>query len=909
MLNRLIALAAKFGTDAERPRDRYHPLHCHMLDVAAGALALWERVLPASVRGMFADDLQLGEEEARKFVAFLAAMHDLGKASWPFQRKDVHAPARLQPLGLLAEDMPDPGHGVVTSAQLCRVLEEWRVPPKVAAELAELAGGHHGFFPADALRGCGANIGEVEADQRARWEEVRSELAVLLMSVLSPPLPKQNRRLSNAGKLALAGLISVADWIGSNEAYFPWAMPGERELALDPKRYFERARKNAARALRDLHWEAVRVDSPRRFRDLFPLIASPRPLQEETERLCAEGAPELLIVEAPMGEGKTEAALRWLEEHAAAIGQGGAYVALPTQATANQLHGRVGSFLKDRFGQEQAVTLMLVHGDAELEDLEFFPSLTRDESSREAETVQPGVAAAEWFLPRKRALLAPYGVGTIDQALLAVLPVRHVFVRLFGLASKPVIVDEVHAYDTYMTGLLERLLEWLGALRAPVALLSATLPSARRRRLLAAYARGRGWEEPAEPPSARYPRLTWLRGGEAGAIPVDPAAPGRRVLLERIPDDPREVAERLRRELGGGGCAAVICNTVARAQEMYRALQSCFAKEELGLLHSRFRRLERSEREERYLALFGRDAVSRPHRFVLVGTQVLEQSLDLDFDLMVTDLAPVDLVLQRMGRLHRHERSQRPIRDARLLIRWPDDTIEEGPRFDQGSAAVYDEHLLLRTWYVLRERASVELPRDIEELIEAVYAEDAAVPEGVPPALQERWMETWKALRATQAKEEELAKDARLPTPTSPTRPADLLRNPREEDDAEVPSAAVAVTRLAEPSVDVVLLTPEDDELAGTLESQPRGERLPRDLTRELLLRSVSVSSKRLYRDLTALEVPPQFRRTPGLRRARLLRVADDGQLYHRDDRGDVRPLDARLDPDLGLEEVTAMPS
>ena len=263
----------------------------------------------------------------------------------------------------------------------------------------------------------------------------------------------------------------------------------------------------------------------------------------------------------------------------------GFYLALPTQATANQMHGRVVDFLRNAFTAPIAVgedvNLVLAHGGAWLRDLERLPKGVYDEDGP-----RPGaVGAGEWFLSAKRSLLAPYGVGTIDQALMAVHQVKHVFVRLYGLAGKAVVIDEVHAYDTYMTGLLERLLEWLGALGSPVVLLSATLPTGRRLKLAEAYARVRGdVATEGEPVATSYPRMTWLEGGKVCADSFEAADRSKRSLkLNKIGDSEDAVRDLLLKELDGGGCAVVICNTVGRAQEMYRALQGSFEPKELGL--------------------------------------------------------------------------------------------------------------------------------------------------------------------------------------------------------------------------------------------------------------------------------------------------------------------------------------
>jgi CRISPR-associated endonuclease/helicase Cas3 len=458
--------------------------------------------------------------------------------------------------------------------------------------------------------------------------------------------------------MVLAGIVSVADWVGSNQTFFkPVGNAAIIDKPFDADDYLAIAITQADRALTELGWLGrADVSEALTFRSTFPFINQPRPLQTAVEAIVAGMTePRLLIVEAPMGEGKTEAgwfaAAHWDRQ-----GGEGAYVALPTMATSNQMFDRVGKFLEAGAGKKN---LMLLHGKAALNDkfadLQYAAFLYDDEK-------QPSAVVAEsWFASNKKhGLLAPYGVGTIDQALLAVLQTKHVFVRLFGLAGKCVILDEVHAYDAYMTTLMERLLRWLAALGCPVVLLSATLPKDKRLKLLRAYA-GDAMQEPTHD---EYPRVTTVAVGkcpDATHIEADPTR-AQSVRLSWL--DEVHLAERLRESLAdGGGCAVVIRNTVGMAQATYLNLRSALqdAQITVELFHARFPFGRRMELETSVLERFGKNGgPAERNRRVLVATQVVEQSLDLDFDLMVTDVAPVDLVLQRAGRLHA---PRRPVDD------------------------------------------------------------------------------------------------------------------------------------------------------------------------------------------------------------------------------------------------------
>ncbi len=859
-------LAAKFK------EDRYHPLICHMIDVASVAESMWQERMSSRQQGILCDGLGLSTTDAGRWVGLFAGLHDIGKASRHFQAKDPYHSARLAGTGLtVGVGALDPGHGLISAAQLPPLLIARGLGPRLASRVSVVVGGHHGTFPVLNGRGKGTSIGEEDPSVRTAWERVRAELFDALWNVIEPGTAPTGA-LPNPASLILAGIISVTDWIGSNENYFDWCAGGADEL----RAYREVSRQEALKALTAIHWDAF-VAAPssgaRSFQSLFG--NAPRPLQEAAEAVAADSRePALVIIEAPMGEGKTEAALliadRWADG-----GYHGAYVGLPTQATANQLHRRMADYLSRRWPHRD-VSLVLAHGGAAFRDTlvldegsDFVPSAVGDdEGEREG-----AVAAGEWFIGRKRALLSPYGVGTVDQSLMAILQVKHGFVRLFGLAGKVVVVDEVHAYDTYMTGLLERLLEWLAALGSPVVLLSATLPASRRVALLRAYDRGlRAMSvSVVEDVNVGYPRITSIDGKSIQAtVSTFAAAPRshRELRLNgRLGPSVEAVRDLLVAQLAVGGCAAVICNTVARAQEMYSALKDVFTQDELGLFHARFLLDDRQRIEEDCLRRLGpNDGSGRPQRYVLVATQVIEQSLDLDFDIMVSDFAPVDLLLQRSGRLQRHERGLRS-HPLELHIRWP--RGDDVPEFDPGSKAVYEEHILLRTWWLLRDRESVAIPSDLQMLVDAVYTDDEAVPEGIDGPLEKAWQRTWAEMRRKQKAEREEAFLRRIPPPWSHGSVTEFTRDPRDEDASDLHPALQALTRLVAPSVSVVVLSPGDVAIASHV-------RPSRQETRRLMGRSVSVTTQGLVQALNQLPPPASWQDSPWLRRHRLLVIGDD---------------------------------
>ncbi len=884
-------------SDVKDDEPSYHPLLCHMIDVATVALEFWRSALSSKKRCAIAAGLGLGENQdaAGSWCAFIAGLHDLGKASPAFQlyveriRPEVRG--RLQSAGLPTgpnHNSSRAPHGTITAAILPPILErEFSLHKTLVRSLGVVAGGHHGIFPTSSEI---LNVGTI-ARGSAAWDAHRRTLVTELADAIGLTRSVPPSRLDNVTAIVLAGFISVADWMGSNVDFFPCRMPQ------DTASYANHIQAQAKSALNALGWLASPIQKDvRLFVDLFPAIAVPNELQRAVESIAATlTEPGMVIVEAPMGEGKTEAAIYLADHWAAEAGQAGHYFALPTQATSNQMFGRVRDFLRNRYEGDQ-VQLQLLHGHASLSaEFEVLrrhgDALPKPQySGVDDDGVELAVVASEWFTHRKRGLLSPFGVGTIDQALMSALRTRHVFVRLLGMAHKTVIVDEVHAYDVYMTTLLERLLEWLAALGSSVVLLSATLPQARREQLLAAYTRGMD-TEPEMPRRVVYPRVSWVsRSTGSDARTVKVSARGRKeVQLEwvdgSLPDGDKtefSLGQLLQRALGQEGCAAFICNTVRRAQEIYRALKPHFpgvcedGEPELDLLHSRYPFEDREKRERRVLGRYGRSGdptVRRPRRGILVATQIIEQSLDLDFDLMVSDIAPADLLLQRVGRLHRHER-ERPqgLATPKLLICNPA-VADEAPQFDPGTAAVYDAHILLRSWLTLRQLDMVRVPDDVEAIIEDVY-DDSRGPDGLPEALAEAWEYTREMLEDAMARNRVEAQNRWIGPPSYTGQLWRLAGNITEEDAPELHPVHQALTRLASPSVPVVLLhgDAETAALDSMLSNPVDMNQVPSlETTKRLLMRSVTISDRRMVFQLLKQSPPRSWRRSGLLRNHRVI--------------------------------------
>lgn len=891
------ALYAKTAPKGEE----VHLLLYHLIDVGQVALQLWSEALSAGTREWLACALGVGEDAAGRFVAFLAALHDLGKAGPAYQRKysDPALQQRLAEAGFVlvhpgysSATQSDTPHGTVSTWALADLLQDAGMPKKLARQLATAVGGHHGVWPAPGATDY-LNDSCVPA-----WDQARRDLLWEVIGVFQPPAanPPAEPRERNALLTVISALTSVADWIGSREDSFPFV-----EQPMPTGRYAVRSATLAAEAVRRLGWTGWRATGDvKSFEELFPRLGKPRPMQQDALDAASEAAlPALVIVEAPTGIGKTEIALALADGWIQRKRLRGIYIAMPTMATSNQMFERAVDYLAQRY-PEDLVNVILAHGQAQIS-----PQLLNLHLTAVGEEEEQRVAAMGWFMEQsKRTLLAPFGVGTVDQALLSILQTKHFFVRLFGLHHKVVVFDEVHAYDAYMSTLFERLLTWLRALGAPVIILSATLSDDTRRRLLQAYS---GRSEPVG--NAGYPQITLAAEGEpprSVALPAPTSNDLGLAWLDAVDD--HALVEYLRACLAGGGCAAIICNTVHRAQEVYQLLRdaSIVPQTELTLFHARIPHTWRQEIETQVLRRYGKPqdgrSAERPARGIVVATQVIEQSLDLDFDVMVTDMAPIDLLIQRAGRLHRHDRGQR-LHPRRLTIVRPQIGSDGLPDF-ASSAFVYEPYVLLQSYLALKDRSAVSLPAETQALIEAVYGPGA--PSHPDPVWNAALAEAHAAMRKEQRATEGKAAHFLVLPPDNKYMLEQSIKQ-LEEDDPTVHNSFQARTRDISPGVALVGLFETDQGLS----LEPDGSKvmeLEHALSREdvaLIDRYViNVRHWAALRHFVEQEPPPAWRKQVRLRHCRAAILGPDGYRFSAGGRAFVIKLSRELGLQITEEEA-----
>ncbi|MFB8085980.1 CRISPR-associated helicase Cas3' [Streptomyces sp. NPDC055992] len=917
-----------------------YPLVRHLLDTAAMALHLWDEYLADNQRARIAEGMGLACEldRARALVGLCAGLHDVGKLSGfqfcspraaQFVSSELSADRQRMSTVRAGHDVA----GMTAAAEVLAVLGFEDDEMGATARVAEIIGGHHGRFHLLENGAGKAFLGD------AAWAGQRAAHGRAVHDALGNPTAPGAFKAPAA--VLVTGVVILADWLVSQENYL---RQRQRELGSSLASHFRRSQADAATLLRDAGLTPLELER-REFAQAYGIEGEPNPLQQSVmdELPAAAGAGKrggILLVTAAPGDGKSEAALEAERILSRRFGTHGYTFLLPTMGTSDQMYDRVARTLRNQSGEDAGLTL--VHSMAWLSSAYADDGLggaavvtcDGDEAPaghrRRAADMRPG----RWLRGSKRPLLAQFAVGTIDQALMAVLPVRHNALRMLALSNKTFIVDEAHAYDPYMQVLLGRLLNWLGFYGVPVVLLSATLPGSVSDRLIKEYLQGAGHKSKALKQRtfpAPYPGWLYV-DGEAGRctqmsearqveqagtrnmclrVDVEPVVHGGRgVAADRI-----AVIKRLLEAIatGGGGTALVVCNTVGDAQETYLQLSEVIDRRshkeggDVQLLHARFPGDVREERTAEVTAGLGRCG-PRPARRIVVATQVVEQSLDLDADIVISDLAPLSLLLQRAGRCWRHENhwqrhgypggSGRPrwVDGPRLVVL---DPLVDGGRMPVQWGEMYSAHLLGKTSRKLAEieGSGIAIPGDVQGLVEAVHGDSEDFDWD---AAGSREAKDWAEHKGKETAERSMASLCAVRRARQVAELHDLHDMEGEEDEWEVS------TRLGADSVRLLCAYAQEDgqltlDAAGTqqLPEATKDGTMPVSVVRQVMRRTIPVRAD-WFRDADpdSLSPPTSWAEHPMLGDLRVLL-----QPIHEGKARAVKLGDKalRLDQDLGL--------
>ena len=725
----------------------YHLLVYHCLDAAAVACELLSN--RNHLLNVIAGASEMPRELTLALATFFIGLHDIGKFAPAFQslrldiREKLKGPTALRPYihrhdylaclvwnNLLIEKwFEGRWFGLeptdIDEFDFSDIIRPWCVATS----------GHHGQPPdVKAIGGCDDSY----IFQNEFGSNDLTAILILveaLQGLLSPKTgweidddryPQMVKAFKRTSWL-VAGLCVLSDWLASNSTFFPM-----KSDVVKIEEYWLDARHLAKKAITEVGLGSKTVGKATGMSALFPNIGTPSDLQNFAGTTPIQEGPQLFIFEESTGSGKTEAALVLAHRIMAEGNAERLYIGLPTMATANAMYSRMAVAYQRLFESTDA-SLVLAHSARRFQR-EFLHSLIDSRhhaaNSASSDNLESSAQCAQWLGDNnKKALLADVGVGTIDQALLGVLPVRHQSLRLLGLCGGVLIIDEVHAYDEYTRCLLMGLIEFQAAQGGSIILLSATLPERMRSDFIRSFLRGLNLDNDIRLTSTHYPLATVVRCRDISEDPLECRAGTDRTVSILWEAGIDRVFEKLIWTAESRGCACYIRNTVDDAMEAFERISYEYGPDKVMLFHARMALGDRLAVEEQCLKTFGKQsrAESRAGR-ILIATQVVEQSLDLDFDFMATDLAPMDLLIQRAGRLFRHARPDRPLALPELMVFGPhpdqDADANWYASFFPRAAYVYRLHSpLWRTADLLTQKKALRLPQESRELIETVFGE------------------------------------------------------------------------------------------------------------------------------------------------------------------------------------------
>jgi len=649
-------------------------------------------------------------------AAVIAATHDVGKWSPGFLCKCSQWLER-ENLALVAErnaweTQNNIRHEVHSQNSIQLLLQCRGIKQSESSACAMIAGAHHGkmYLP--------KNYGNGDVSPLIdEWHSQRHQIIEAIEVEFNSKISLAEIKKTDAIVPWLMGLTSVADWIGSDESYFP----------VDKGLSQEKSKEAAKLAVESIGLSKPQIKSNLSFKEIFGFDAN----DMQQKALFAITKPGLYVIEAPMGLGKTEAALACAYELLQSGQASGLYFALPTQLTSNRIHLRVKEFV-EKIAVDSGKT-RLAHANAWLEPDYYQPRPVQTTLNK------PNVDATmsrDWFASAKRSLLANFGVGTIDQALMSIVAVKHFFVRRFALSGKVVIIDEVHSYDQFTGTLVNCLCDELQKLGCTIIILSATLLPTVRNKIIHA--------QKDETHENSYPLITGKANNGELITPQSSLSTPKPVVKRIFKQQVQIITESI--EAAQQGARVLwVCNTVNTAQEIFSQFIEADNKLEIGLLHSRFPHFVRQQQEEYWMERLGKNCKSK-EGCILLSTQIVEQSVDIDADILISELAPMDMLLQRMGRLWRHMdiRTQviRPVDQPEIWIVDESKSLAELRKENSNElkkvlgvkAKVYHPYVLLKTYETLDQFETIKLAdedgdTDIRNLLESTYLNDTNDPE------------------------------------------------------------------------------------------------------------------------------------------------------------------------------------
>lgn len=667
------------GKSADYANGTGYPLVRHLLDVSVLAEAFFVHALSPHQKAFIADGLGVTEEQARDLVAYLAGIHDIGKASPHWQSKVLNTNVATSDIAKPVDAAVSDHFHEYASAQY--VAEKYaHVDRPVRENLAAVLMGHHGVFPE--RRFCQYPSDPYDTLYRSSraallWHNDQKAIDADILAALGMTDPVfALRQMTPEVSVLITGIIIVTDWIASTEAFLD---THRRDIEGDTyAQQVSRLRERAPAILEEHGHTPVRW-APASWDALYDF--SPNEMQKSLLGHASACTPQelggLYLLSAPMGEGKTAAALALAHSIVERTERKGIWVTLPTQATADSLFYEAVVPVANRMTADERMLVSLRHGG----------TLPQEQADKlwSIEQQEPGTAPLTngSLAKMRQSGFAHVAVSTLDQILRVGVALKHNMMWWLALSGKVLIIDEIHDYDEYTERLIGSLLAWCRALDVPVILMSATLDAARQERYASAYL-----GSASGPVNLGLVDWVHFRNGMMHRSQNLPQPDYTKVAFQtsyhKVPSGSlaTSMSAAALRYAAQGASVLVSQHTVKDAVKMFEMLKRTSAVPVL-LLHSRLSKRRKREVLEQLLSKHvGKQERSERQQVILVATQVVQQSMDVDFDVLLTPVCPVPDLFQRAGRVHRHARTNRtPAFHLRPVI----------GIFDSGDRDVYQE--------------------------------------------------------------------------------------------------------------------------------------------------------------------------------------------------------------------------
>jgi len=673
-----------------KPKEMTHPTVFHMIDVAYVAKAIWDKFSQLE-KEFLAKNLNLTVEEAEIFIPCFNALHDIGKITPAFVNRlriDGYN-KKLEKEGYSTTDYEKPFHNESTYHILKRICPE-------SERLWIYHGGHHGFFliSQNTVKPRRRSERKLLDDGigNEKWQRQQKEIYNTIVEKFGAEEVMAKAKFSSESIAHLfMGIMSSADWLASDPNNFPYTCTVE-DVSVDLDAYYKES-ESRAKSVVEKSFGEYNEFVEKSFEELFKRFSPNSSQKIIIDNMQDIKEPSLIMLRDSTGNGKTEAMLYAANKLASVCGHRSIKYLMPTQATSDSMWSRFGDFVNN-FAPNDVMDLQLVHSGSR------FSNVHLDDD------IQDKLLTSNFMRRTKCRLMSQYTIGTIDQALLGFISVRYFYMRIFALFNSVIIIDEVHSYDIFTSHIVRSLLRHAKELRCSVIMSTATLSTKLCDELIEAYSGSKC--------SSPYPGAIIVSENYRKSFAL-PSLRERRIKTEVLYEpDVVNVVKNTWTRLGKDGKGCLICNTVAHSVDAYNIAKK------LGynviLIHGKFSRKIKSRLIQKITELFGKD--SKQQKILCIGTQIIEQSLDIDFDYMATYLCPIDFLLQRIGRLHRHFRI-RPIG-----LKEPTVTVylAKDPAIGEfADTAIYRKHFLEKTLVILNNINNIDLPSDVQKHVDEVY--------------------------------------------------------------------------------------------------------------------------------------------------------------------------------------------